>query len=127
VASSCARLRAILRRSGAGSVDKPLHFGRLEIDRGAHAVRVDGQARELVAERQVVGMLRAPALQIDGRVDLEPGDQHGVARGRAAQVGIEFGEVGRGVDEWVPFGVVNVRRTVDSRRKVTRARIGSHS
>ena len=44
-----ARLRAILRRSGAGSVDKPLHFGRLEIDRGAHAVRVDGQARELTS------------------------------------------------------------------------------
>ena len=44
-----ARLRAILRRSGAGAVDKPLHFGRLEIDRGAHVVRVDGQARELTS------------------------------------------------------------------------------
>jgi two-component system phosphate regulon response regulator OmpR len=44
-----ARLRAILRRSGAGAADKPLHFGRLEIDRGAHAVRVDGQLRELTS------------------------------------------------------------------------------
>jgi two-component system phosphate regulon response regulator OmpR len=44
-----ARLRAILRRSGAGAVDKPLHFGRLEIDRGAHVVRVDGHARELTS------------------------------------------------------------------------------
>jgi two-component system phosphate regulon response regulator OmpR len=44
-----ARLRAILRRSGAGAADKPLHFGRLEIDRGAHAVRVDGQACELTS------------------------------------------------------------------------------
>jgi two-component system phosphate regulon response regulator OmpR len=38
-----------LRRRGSGSVDKPLHFGRLEIDRGAHAVRVDGQTRELTS------------------------------------------------------------------------------
>jgi DNA-binding response OmpR family regulator len=44
-----ARLRAILRRRGGGTVDKPLHFGRLEIDRGAHAVRVDGETRELTS------------------------------------------------------------------------------
>jgi DNA-binding response OmpR family regulator len=44
-----ARLRAILRRSGAGAADKPLHFGRLEIDRGAHAVRLDGRTCELTS------------------------------------------------------------------------------
>ena len=44
-----ARLRAILRRSGAGSADRPLHFGRLEIDRGAHVVRVDGRPCELTS------------------------------------------------------------------------------
>jgi DNA-binding response OmpR family regulator len=42
-----ARLRAILRRrSGAGS-DRVLRFGRLEIDRDAHALRVDGSGRVL--------------------------------------------------------------------------------
>jgi DNA-binding response OmpR family regulator len=39
-----ARLRAILRRRGPGvSPGKPLCFGRLEIDRDARAVRLDGR------------------------------------------------------------------------------------
>jgi DNA-binding response OmpR family regulator len=38
-----ARLRAILRRRGTGmSVERPLLFGRLEIDRAARAPRLDG-------------------------------------------------------------------------------------
>jgi two-component system phosphate regulon response regulator OmpR len=38
-----ARLRAILRRGGRGiSVEQSLHFGRLEIDTSARAVRLDG-------------------------------------------------------------------------------------
>jgi two-component system, OmpR family, phosphate regulon response regulator OmpR len=43
-----ARLRAILRRRrGAPAADQPLRFGRLEIDRGARALRVDGELRTL--------------------------------------------------------------------------------
>jgi DNA-binding response OmpR family regulator len=42
-----ARLRAILRRRHATPADLPLHFGRLEIDRAARALRVDGQARNV--------------------------------------------------------------------------------
>jgi len=43
-----ARLRAILRRrGGTASTDKPLRFGRLEIDRAAHTLRVDGEERML--------------------------------------------------------------------------------
>jgi two-component system phosphate regulon response regulator OmpR len=42
-----ARLRAILRRRGTSAGDRPLHFGRLEIDSGARTVRVDGEAREI--------------------------------------------------------------------------------
>ena len=43
-----ARLRAILRRSRATSPgEKPLTFGRLEIDTAAHAVRLDGVQCEL--------------------------------------------------------------------------------
>jgi DNA-binding response OmpR family regulator len=39
-----ARLRAILRRRGnSASTDKPLCFGRLEIDRAARTVRLDGR------------------------------------------------------------------------------------
>jgi DNA-binding response OmpR family regulator len=39
-----ARLRAILRRRvrGRASAERPLHFGRLEIDTAARAVRLDG-------------------------------------------------------------------------------------
>jgi len=43
-----ARLRAILRRSRATAPgEKPLTFGRLEIDTAAHAVRLDGVQCEL--------------------------------------------------------------------------------
>jgi DNA-binding response OmpR family regulator len=44
-----ARLRAILRRRvrGSASTEGSLHFGRLEIDTGARAVRLDGLPREL--------------------------------------------------------------------------------
>jgi len=43
-----ARLRAILRRRGGGAAnDKPLRFGRLEIDRAAHTLSVDGEQRTL--------------------------------------------------------------------------------
>ena len=45
-----ARLRAILRRRTNGaSVDKPMYFGRLEIDGAARAIRVDGAARTLTS------------------------------------------------------------------------------
>ena len=45
-----ARLRAILRRRSSHSADdRPLRFGRLEIDRGAHTLRVDGETRTLTS------------------------------------------------------------------------------
>jgi two-component system phosphate regulon response regulator OmpR len=45
-----ARLRAILRRRrGGAAASKPLRFGRLEIDRDARSVHVDGEARSLTA------------------------------------------------------------------------------
>ena len=45
-----ARLRAILRRRTSRSADdRPLRFGRLEIDRGAHTLRVDGETRTLTS------------------------------------------------------------------------------
>ncbi len=43
-----ARLRAILRR-GRSAARRPLSFGRLEIDRDARVVRVDGEARTVTA------------------------------------------------------------------------------
>ena len=48
-----ARLRAILRRSGRGAAvgADALRFGRLTIDRGARAVRVDGEARTLTSHQ----------------------------------------------------------------------------
>jgi DNA-binding response OmpR family regulator len=42
-----ARLRAILRRKGAPVKSEVLRFGRLEIDKGARAVRLDGEERPL--------------------------------------------------------------------------------
>jgi DNA-binding response OmpR family regulator len=40
-----ARLRAILRRSKAGAQSDVLRFGRLEIDRAAREIRLDGEIR----------------------------------------------------------------------------------
>lgn len=48
-----ARLRAVLRRRARGDrsapASAPLHFGRLEIDRDARSVKVDGEERTLTA------------------------------------------------------------------------------
>jgi DNA-binding response OmpR family regulator len=44
-----ARLRAILRRRGNAAADRPMHFGRLEIDAGARVVRVDGEPRDITS------------------------------------------------------------------------------
>ena len=47
-----ARLRAILRRAqGATSTQDVLRFGRLEIDTGARAVRLDGDDRALTSHQ----------------------------------------------------------------------------
>lgn len=47
-----ARMRAVLRRGRAeGGDDDTLRFGRLEIDRGARKVRVDGEERELTSHQ----------------------------------------------------------------------------
>lgn len=44
-----ARLRAILRRRQGGEPRDILRFGRLEIDRGARQVRIDGEERTLTS------------------------------------------------------------------------------
>ncbi len=51
-----ARLRAILRRSKGGSKPDVLRFGRLEIDRGAREVRLDG-ATKLITSHQFALLL----------------------------------------------------------------------
>jgi DNA-binding response OmpR family regulator len=44
-----ARLRAILRRQRGSGPSDVMHFGRLDIDRGARTVRLDGQEKPLTA------------------------------------------------------------------------------
>jgi two-component system, OmpR family, phosphate regulon response regulator OmpR len=46
-----ARLRAVLRRQKGGVRADVLRFGRLEIDRGAHEARIDGEARPLTSHQ----------------------------------------------------------------------------
>jgi DNA-binding response OmpR family regulator len=46
-----ARLRAILRRRAAQNTSEVLRFGRLEIDKGAHEVRLDGQRKSLTGHQ----------------------------------------------------------------------------
>jgi len=54
-----ARLRAILRRSKGEARSDVLRFGRLEIDRGAREVRLDGETRPLTSHQ--FGLLLALA------------------------------------------------------------------
>ena len=46
-----ARLRAILRRRVGQGQSQVLHFGRLEIDKGAREVRLDGQRKSLTGHQ----------------------------------------------------------------------------
>ena len=46
-----ARLRALLRRAHAPARSSPMRFGRLEIDRDARAVRVDGAEKTLTSQQ----------------------------------------------------------------------------
>jgi DNA-binding response OmpR family regulator len=46
-----ARIKALLRRSNGAPASMALRFGRLEIDRAARAVRVDGQTRALTSHQ----------------------------------------------------------------------------
>jgi len=92
-----ARVRALLRRSLGAPASQAMRFGRLEVDRAARAVRVDGQARSLtshqfdllvaLAERagrvltreQLMDLVRGEALEaFDRSVDVH------IARIRAA-------------------------------------------
>jgi len=49
-----ARLKAILRRASAGAKSNILHFGRLEIDKDAREIRIDGAARPLTSYQFVL-------------------------------------------------------------------------
>ena len=46
-----ARLRAVLRRGKGDVTSDVLRFGRLEIDRGARAIRLDGETRPLTSHQ----------------------------------------------------------------------------
>jgi DNA-binding response OmpR family regulator len=64
-----ARLRAILRRRApAGGRTAPLRFGRLEIDRDARVVRVDGEERALTGYQfELLSALAESAGRVLGR------------------------------------------------------------
>src|SRR2546429_5424380 len=54
-----ARLRAILRRKGSSGKTDLLRFGRLEIDRDARVVRLDGVERPLTANQYALLLVLA--------------------------------------------------------------------
>src|SRR5450631_716091 len=76
-----ARLRAILRRrvSGKTPAEQPLHFGRLEIDTAARAVRLDGVPCDLTGYQfDLLAALAAKAgrvLSRDALMNLAKGEQ----------------------------------------------------
>jgi len=65
-----ARLRAILRRRGPAGMARtaPLRFGRLEIDRDARVVRIDGMERPLTSYQfELLGVLAMHAGRVMSR------------------------------------------------------------
>jgi DNA-binding response OmpR family regulator len=72
-----ARLRAILRRQRAAATADVLRFGRLEIDRGARQVRVDGQEKPLTGYQYTLLLALAEragrVLSRDALMDLTKG------------------------------------------------------
>jgi len=76
-----ARLRAILRRKGAAAAPRgeTLRFGRLEIDKGARVVRVDGEERPLTSYQFALLLVLAEragrVLSRDALMDLLKGEK----------------------------------------------------
>ncbi len=76
-----ARLRAILRRKGAATAPRgeTLRFGRLEIDKGARVVRVDGEERPLTSYQFALLLVLAEragrVLSRDALMDLLKGEK----------------------------------------------------
>ena len=75
-----ARLRAILRRKGSGtSKSETLRFGRLEIDKGARVVRVDGEERPITSYQFAILLVLAEragrVLSRDALMDLLKGEK----------------------------------------------------
>ena len=75
-----ARLRAILRRKGTGGApSETLRFGRLEIDKGARVVRVDGEERAITSYQFAILLVLAEragrVLSRDALMDLLKGEK----------------------------------------------------
>ena len=76
-----ARLRAILRRKGSGGTAPAeiLRFGRLEIDKGARVVRIDGEERTITSYQFAILLVLAEragrVLSRDALVDVLKGEK----------------------------------------------------
>ena len=75
-----ARLRAILRRKGGGTArSETLRFGRLEIDKGARVVRIDGEERTITSYQFAILLVLAEragrVLSRDALMDLLKGEK----------------------------------------------------
>jgi DNA-binding response OmpR family regulator len=74
-----ARLRAILRRRSPGRAADVLRFGRLEIDRGARVVRLEGEERPLTSYQfaLLIAFAERPGrvMSRDELMDLVKGEQ----------------------------------------------------
>ena len=75
-----ARLRAILRRKSGGTAkSETLRFGRLEIDKGARVVRIDGEERAITSYQFTILLVLAEragrVLSRDALMDLLKGEK----------------------------------------------------
>jgi DNA-binding response OmpR family regulator len=100
-----ARLRTVLRR-GAATVNPMLRFGRLEIDREARQVRVDGQPRPLTGHQFDILLALAERA---GRV---------VSRGQLLEA--VAGRGGEAFDRSIDVHVSNIRAAIEDNPKQPR-------
>jgi DNA-binding response OmpR family regulator len=74
-----ARLRAILRRRGGPAASEVLRFGRLEVDKGARVVRIDGEERPITSYQFALLLVLAEragrVLSRDALMDLLKGEK----------------------------------------------------
>ena len=110
-----ARIRVVLRRGGAATVTDILRFGRLEIDRGARMVRLDGEDRALTSYQFALLLAMAEragrVLAREQIIDSIKGGHHGFDPALDRSIDVHIGRIRAAIedDPKAPKRIITVR------------------
>ena len=105
----------MLRRGGAAIVADILRFGRLEIDRGARMVRLDGEDRALTSYQFALLLAMAEragrVLAREQIIDSIKGGHHGFAPALDRSIDVHIGRIRAAIedDPKAPKRIITVR------------------